>query len=220
MKTIAIVTGGHSSEFNISVKSARAVERALAGRYKTYLVMIKGSDWYWEDHSGMVHGIDKNTFTLRLSDRLVRFDGVFIAIHGKPGENGYLQGYLEMMDIPYTGCNPSTSALTFNKNACKSFLRTYSVNMARSVLIERAHMPDPGQLVSELGLPMFIKPNESGSSFGVTKVSSPDGIIPAIRHDDYQFLEGTGAYQPVNDKDSKLLAYLIHQRPLIAAEPM
>ncbi len=129
MKTIAIIAGGNSSEFNISVKSARAVERALKNRYETYLVMIRGLDWYWEDPSGKAHGIDRNTFTLKLHDNLVRFNAVFIAIHGNPGENGYLQGYFEMMSIAYTGCNTYTSALTFNKNACKLFLKNYSVKI-------------------------------------------------------------------------------------------
>lgn len=180
MKTIAIVTGGNSSEFDISVKSGRAVEKALSNRYDTYLIMIKGSDWYWEDSSGQVHKVDKNTFTIKLYDRLVRFDVAFIAIHGTPGENGLLQGYFELIGIPYTGCNTYTSVITFNKNACKSFLKDFSIKMARSVLVDRRNIPDPDSLVEEIGLPMFIKPNESGSSFGVSKVNRVDEIIPAL----------------------------------------
>jgi len=180
MKTIAIVAGGNSSEFEISVKSARAVERALTNRYDTYLIMIKGVDWYWEDLSGQIYKVDKNTFTLKLHNRLVRFDAVFIAIHGTPGENGFLQGYFEMMGVPYTGCNTYTSALTFNKNACKTFLKDFSVNMARSVFINKNNIPDPGTLAKKIGLPMFIKPNESGSSFGVSKVTKVEEIMPAI----------------------------------------
>ncbi len=181
MKTIAIIAGGNSSEYEISVKSARAVERALTNRYDTYLIMIKGPDWYWEDLSGQIYKVDKNTFTLKLHDRLVRFDAVFIAIHGNPGENGFLQGYFEITGIPYTGCNTYTSALTFNKNACKSFLKNFSVKMARSVLINKNNIPDPISLAEEIGLPMFIKPNESGSSFGVSKVANVDEIMPAIK---------------------------------------
>jgi len=180
MKTIAIVTGGNSSEFDISVKSALAVGRALRNKYDTYLIMIKGPDWYWEDRSGQIFKVDRNTFSLKLYDRLVRFDAVFIAIHGNPGENGFLQAYFELTGIPYTGCNTFTSALTFNKNACKSFLKDFSVNMARSLLINKNNIPDPDQLAEELGLPMFIKPNESGSSFGVSKVTGIDEVIPAI----------------------------------------
>ncbi|HKL66840.1 MAG TPA: hypothetical protein VJ877_03025, partial [Bacteroidales bacterium] len=116
MKNIAILAGGNSSEFDISMKSAGAVNKALSGRYNTYLVMIKGIDWYWEDPSGMAHAINKNSFTLPLDDQVISFDAVFIAIHGSPGENGLLQGYMELMNIPFTGCNTYTSALTFNKN--------------------------------------------------------------------------------------------------------
>jgi len=180
MKTIAIVTGGNSSEFDISVKSARAVERALENRYHIYLIMIKGLDWYWEDSSGQIYKVDKNTFTLKLFDRLIRFDAVFIAIHGNPGENGLLQGYFEITGIPYTGCNTYTSALTFNKNACKTFLKDFSVKMACSVVIKRNNIPEPNALAEEIGLPMFIKPCESGSSFGVSKVNQVEEILPAI----------------------------------------
>ncbi len=199
MKTIAIVTGGNSSEFDISVKSARAVERSLTNHYDTYLIMIKGLDWYWEDNSGQIFKVDKNTFTLKLFDKLVRFDAVFIAIHGNPGENGFLQGYFELTGVPYTGCSTYTSALTFNKNACKSFLKNFSVNMARSLLIDKNNIPDPNTLAEELGLPMFIKPNESGSSFGVSKVTRVDEVMPAIElafTESYQalaeeFIDGT-----------------------------
>ena len=181
MKTIAIITGGNSSEFGISLKSAQAVKRALANRYNTYIILINGSDWYWEDASGKASRVDRNTFTISLHDKTISFDAVFIAIHGNPGENGLLQGYFEMMKIPYTGCNTFTSALGFNKNACKSFLRDFSVKMARSVLINEHNIPDPLSLAENIGLPMFIKPNESGSSFGVSKVSSTDEILPAIK---------------------------------------
>ncbi|MDZ7739654.1 MAG: D-alanine--D-alanine ligase [Bacteroidales bacterium] len=180
MKTIAIVSGGNSSEFGISVKSAAAVDRALAGRYLTYVIMIKGTEWYWEDPSGKAYKVDKNNFTIKLHERLVRFDAVFIAIHGSPGEDGLLQAYFGMMGLPYTGCNTFTSALTFNKNACKSFLRDHNVKMARSVIISKDNIPDPDILADNIGLPMFIKPNESGSSFGVSKVSKTAEIMPAI----------------------------------------
>ncbi|MBS0012251.1 MAG: D-alanine--D-alanine ligase [Bacteroidales bacterium] len=180
MKTIAIVTGGNSSEFEISVKSARAVERALGKRYNTFLIMIRGSEWYWEDPSGQAHKVDKNHFTIQLHDSIIRFDAVFIAIHGTPGEDGLMQGYFEMTGIPYTGCTSYTSALTFNKNACKAFLKSFNVRMAHSIMFDRNSIPDPGFLAGELGLPMFIKPNESGSSFGVSKVNTGEEIMPAI----------------------------------------
>ena len=180
MKNIAIVTGGNSSEFEISVKSARAVERALAGRYETYPVMIKGIDWYWESPSGQAYKIDKNNFSLSLQDRIVNFDAVFIAIHGTPGEDGLLQGYFELIGLPYTGCDTYTSAITFNKNACKEYLKDSNILMAKSLLFTEKNIPEPEKLADTLGLPLFIKPNESGSSFGVSKVENIDDILPAI----------------------------------------
>ena len=132
MKTIAIVAGGDSSEFEVSVKSAGEVEKMLSGRYIVYLIMIRGTNWYWEDQKGRYHNIDKNDFSLVTDEHRIRFDGVFIAIHGTPGENGYLQGYFEMMSIPYTSCNAFCSALTFSKQACKAFLAQSGIDMANA----------------------------------------------------------------------------------------
>ena len=115
MKTIAIAAGGDSSEFEISVKSAHEVGQILSSRYHTYVIIIRGANWYWEDQKGMYHNIDKNDFSLSHNDKNIKFDGVFIAIHGTPGENGLLQGYFDMMSIPYTSCDAFCSALTFNK---------------------------------------------------------------------------------------------------------
>ena len=122
MKTIAIVAGGNSSEFEISVKSAKNVCNALQFRYITYIISIKGSKWYWEDNNGHYYNIDKNDFSLVTDELHVRFDAVFIAIHGTPGEDGLLQGYFDMLGMPYSSCSAFCSALTFNKQACKLFL--------------------------------------------------------------------------------------------------
>jgi D-alanine-D-alanine ligase len=180
MKTIAIVAGGNSSEFGISVKSASEVSKALSSGYITYIIMIRGTSWYWEDPKGRYHNIDKNDFTLITDDAKIRFNAVFIAIHGTPGENGLLQGYFEMMGIPYTSCGTFCSALTFNKQACKLFLKDYQVPMAFSMLISRRVAWDAGDIISQAGLPCFVKPNESGSSFGVTKVKTFEDLSPAI----------------------------------------
>ena len=180
MKTIAIVAGGDSSEFEISVKSAGEVEKALSSAYRAYIIIIKGTDWYWEDKKGRFHSIDKNDFTLSTGDQRIKFDGVFIAIHGTPGENGLLQGYFDMMGIPYTSCSSFCSALTFNKQACKLYLKEYGITMAEAVLIRKGESLDPVKLVSQAGLPCFVKPNDSGSSFGVTKVKKTEEMLPAI----------------------------------------
>jgi D-alanine-D-alanine ligase len=180
MKTIAIVAGGDSSEFGISVKSANEVSKVLSARYITYVITIQGTNWYWEDQTGRYHNIDKNDFSLIVDDSRTRFNAVFIAIHGTPGENGLLQGYFDMMGIPYTSCGAFCSALTFNKQACKLFLKDYSIPMAESVLIRAGGDIDQVSIISHTGLPCFVKPNDSGSSFGVTKVKKKEELLPAL----------------------------------------
>lgn len=180
MKTIAIVAGGDSSEYEISVKSASVVAEMLAPEYKVYIIMIRGANWYWEDQKGRYHNIDKNDFTLKINEEKIRFDGVFIAIHGTPGENGLLQGYFDMMNIPYSSCNAFCSALTFNKQACKLFLKEYGITMAEAVLVRKGDKSDPAAVMKKIGLPCFVKPNDSGSSFGVTKVKKAEDLGSAI----------------------------------------
>ena len=180
MNTIAIVAGGDSSEFGISVKSANEVSKVLSSRFITYVIMIQGTNWYWEDQRGRYHNIDKNDFSLIADDYRIRFNAVFIAIHGTPGENGLLQGYFDMMGIPYTSCGAFCSALTFNKQACKLFLKDYNIPMADSMLVRDGDKLDPVSIISKSGLPCFVKPNDSGSSFGVTKVKKKEELLPAI----------------------------------------
>lgn len=180
MKTIAIVAGGDSSEWEVSVKSANEVCRMLSINYIVYIIMIKGTNWYWEDKEGRYHNIDKNDFSLVTDEYKIRFDAVFVAIHGTPGENGLLQGYFDMMGIPYTSCNAFCSALTFNKQACKLFLKEYNIPMAEGILIRKGENTDPKDLINIVGLPCFVKPNGSGSSFGVSKVKKSEEMIPAI----------------------------------------
>ena len=180
MKTIAIVAGGDSSEYEVSVKSATEVSKVLASGYMVYIIMIRSTNWYWEDPKGRFHNIDKNDFTLITDEYRIRFDCVFIAIHGTPGENGLLQGYFDMMKIPYTSCNAFCSALTFNKQATKLYLKEYGIMMAEAILIRKGETTDPGSIMRKTGLPCFVKPNDSGSSFGVTKVKKRADLMPAI----------------------------------------
>ena len=180
MKTIAIVAGGDSSEFGISVKSAIEVSKVLSSRYITYIITIRGANWYWEDQKGRYHNIDKNDFSLIADDYRIRFNAVFIAIHGSPGENGLLQGYFDMMGIPYSSCGAFCSALTFNKQACKLYLKEYGVPMAESILIRAGNEIDPASIISQTGLPCFVKPNDSGSSFGVSKVKKTEDLLSAV----------------------------------------
>ncbi len=180
MKTIAIVAGGDSSEFEISVKSAQEVSKILSPRYLTYVILIKGSTWYWEDPKGRYYNIDKNDFSLTPDEKKIIFNGVFIAIHGTPGENGLLQGYFDMLGLPYTSCNAFCSALTFNKQACKLFLKEYGINMANAVLIRKGEEYSLNNIIKEICLPCFVKPNDSGSSFGVTKVKKEGEMVAAV----------------------------------------
>ncbi len=169
MRTIAIVAGGNSSEYPVSVRSAEGVATALKGKYETYIVTVKGTDWFW-DPKGRTFRIDKNDFTLVLDDQRVSFDAAFIAIHGNPGENGLLQGYFDMTGIPYTSCDAFVSALTFNKQACKLYLNEYGIPMTGGLLIRKGQKYNAESIVRQTGLPCFVKPNASGSSFGVSKV--------------------------------------------------
>ena len=180
MRTIAIAAGGDSSEFDISVKSAAEVSKLLSPEYLTYIIMIRGTNWYWEDPKGRYHTIDKNDFSLKTDDQRIRFDAVFIAIHGTPGENGLLQGYLDMMQIPYSSCSAFCSALTFNKQACKLYLKDYGIPMAENIILRKETRPDLPSVIAKTGLPCFVKPNESGSSFGVTKVKTMEELPSAI----------------------------------------
>jgi D-alanine-D-alanine ligase len=180
MKTIAIIAGGNSSEHDVSLRSAAAVTEALKSRYITHTILIEGSRWYAEDPKGRLFRVDKNDFSLETDEGKINFDAAFIAIHGTPGENGLLQGYFDMLEIPYASCGLLCSALTFNKNACKSFLAQFGVRMADSVLVRKGNGINPGEIISKTGLPCFVKPNESGSSCGVTKVKEASGLLPAL----------------------------------------
>ncbi len=180
MKTIAVVAGGDSSEYEISVKSAVAISNSLSSRYITYIVMIRGTNWYWEDSKGRYFNVDKNDFSLVTDEYRIKFDCVFIAIHGTPGENGLLQGYFDILNIPYTSCGAFCSALTFNKQACKLYLKEYNIPMAGAILIRKGDTFDPVSVIDQTGLPCFVKPNNSGSSFGVSKVRKKEELLSAV----------------------------------------
>jgi D-alanine-D-alanine ligase len=178
MKNIAILTGGDSAERVISLKSAQVVRDHLpADGYKTWLIDVEGR--HWRDMDSGVE-IDKNDFTLPLADGgRVQFDCVFAALHGAPLEDGKMQGYLDMMGLPYTCCDGYISALTMNKHNTKVYLHQFDIPMAPSVLLRRGETVDVEQLLT-LGLPLFVKPNTHGSSFGVSKVKTREALLPAI----------------------------------------
>ncbi len=177
MKNIAILTGGDSEERVISLRSGQVVRDNLpADRYRTFLIDIQKSDWRDMD-SGQQ--IDKNNFTLPLKDETIHFDCAFAALHGSPLEDGKMQGYLELLGIPYTCCNGYVSALTMNKHNTKAQLAGMGIPMSPSVLLRRGDAIDQDKLLA-MKLPLFVKPNDHGSSFGVSKVKTADELLPAI----------------------------------------
>lgn len=178
MKNIAILTGGDSAERVISLKSGAVVRDHLPkDRYRTFLIDIQKADWKDLD-TGIA--VDKNDFTLTLADgEKIRFDAAFAALHGSPLEDGKLQGYLELMGVPYTCCDGYVSALTMSKHNTKLQLAPYGIPMAPSELLRKGEPIDEVKLL-QLGLPLFVKPNDNGSSFGVTKVKSAEALRPAI----------------------------------------
>lgn len=179
MKNIAILTGGDSEERIISLKSGRVVfDHLPKDRYRCVLIDIQKSDWRALD-SGVA--VDKNDFSLSIDGEKIHFDCAFAALHGPPLEDGKMQGYFEMLGIPYTCCNGYVSALTMNKHNTKMQMAQYGnrIPMAKSVLLHHGQKVDYEQFVS-LGLPLFVKPNTHGSSFGVTKVKTSDDLATAI----------------------------------------
>jgi D-alanine-D-alanine ligase len=181
IKSIAVVCGGDSGEYEISVKSAEVVVKNLdPTKYKAYLIFISGRDWYHHDSAGNKFQVDKNDFSILINDQKITFDAVFNAIHGTPGEDGKLLGYLDMMKIPYTSCSMVTSAMTFHKDYCKRVVKTHGVKVADSVLISKSHIPTVEEIIKTTGLPAFVKPNNGGSSVGVSKVKTAEEMMPAI----------------------------------------
>lgn len=185
-KIVAVIAGGNSSEDVVSFKSAAqvfgAIDRSL---FEPYLVVMKGTTWVVRPQEGSdeLAPVDLNdfSFTNRQGNR-VRMEYALIMIHGTPGENGVLQGYFEMMGIPYSTCDVETSALTFNKSLCKKIVAgEKGIHLAREILIRRGdEIPSADDIVRQLALPLFVKPNASGSSFGVTKVKEASNLLPAI----------------------------------------
>jgi D-alanine-D-alanine ligase len=181
-KNIALVAGGYSGEYVISVQSAAVIESNLdSSKYEVYKVIITRESWIHTAKDGKVYPIDKNDFTLTINGLKIKFDAVFIGIHGTPGEDGRLQGYFEMLNIPFTSCGMVTSAITFNKSYCNKIVAALNVvNVAKSRHIFSNQPYDAAQILQQLRLPVFVKPAEGGSSIGMSKVSEAADLQPAI----------------------------------------
>ena len=181
MKNIAIIAGGNSSEYEVSMKSGKNIyDEVDENRYNKYLVILKGRDWHVEIGEKK-YPVDRNDFSFTRDGEKILFDFAYITIHGVPGENGLLQGYLDMMGVPYGCCNVLASALTFDKHTCNTYLKSYGVNVADSVMLIRGMACDVNEIINEVGLPCFVKPNAEGSSFGVTKVKEAAQLEDALK---------------------------------------
>ena len=184
-QNLAVVYGGFTSEYLISVQSGKSVARWLrnAGR-KVYEILLLRDGWWTvipgADGQETRLPVDKNDFSTVIEGEKILFDKAYIAIHGDPGENGKLQAYFEMIGVPYAGCSSTCAAIAFDKYACKSYIRTSGVPLAKDMILRSTDDYDPDDLALNVGLPMFVKPCGGGSSFGVSKVSDPDAMDAAI----------------------------------------
>jgi len=187
-KNIAIVAGGYSSELEVSLKSVETIYQHLPNdKYEKYVVIINSQGWNVRVNEALFP-INKNDFSFEMDGKIHSFDCVYLTIHGTPGEDGKLQGYFDMLGIPYNSCNSKTSALTFDKWLCNQVLANNGINVSKSILInDRAFLFNSKKIVEELGLPCFVKPNDGGSSFGISKVKEELQLIPAINR---AFAEG------------------------------
>lgn len=181
-KNIALVAGGYSGEYVISVQSAVTIENNLdSSKYNVYKIIITRASWSYTSASGEVIAVDKNDFSLTVNGQKITFDSVFIGIHGTPGEDGRLQGYFEMLGIPFTSCGMVTSAVTFNKSYCNKVVEALQVvNVSKSVHVFRDQPYNTAEILQRLRLPVFVKPAEGGSSIGMSKVKTAEELQPAI----------------------------------------
>lgn len=180
-RTIAIVAGGYTSEYHVSLRSAEGLYSFIdKDRYDLYIVVIHGLDWHVRLTDGTTAPIDRNDFSFTVDGTKHVFDFAYITIHGGPGENGQLQGYLDMLHIPYSCCGVLAAAVTYDKFVCNQYLKGFGIPVADSVLLRKGKPVDEEGIRATVGLPCFVKPNLGGSSFGVTKVKENRQLLPAI----------------------------------------
>lgn len=198
-RNIAVIYGGYSSEEVVSRKSAEGVLSFIdKDKYNLYPVLITRDKWSVE-LNGSTWPVDKAEFSAEINGQKVSFDFAYITIHGTPAEDGILQGYLKMLNVPHSTCDVLAAAVTFNKFVCNHYLKSFGVNVANSVLLRQSHPYEVKDIALKTGFPCFVKPNAGGSSFGVTKVRELSELEPAIEKAFKesneviieQFLEGT-----------------------------
>ena len=199
-KNIAIIMGGYSSEYKISLTSGNVVYETLdSNKYKAYRIHIFKDKWVYVNDEEEEFPIDKNDFSINVGAYKVTFDCVFNAIHGSPGEDGFMQGYFALLNIPQTSCDMYQAGLTFNKRDCLSVLKPYGIKTADSFYLNLGDIVNEDAIIAKVGLPCFVKANKAGSSFGVSKVHKKEDLQNAIdvafKEDDEiiieSFLDGT-----------------------------
>ncbi len=191
-KNIALLAGGYSGEYEVSINSAKNIAANLdAEKYKVYTILIGRDRWLYESAKGAVD-IDKNDFSIIVEGTKITFDFAFITVHGTPGEDGKLQGYFDMLGIPYNTCDATTSAITMNKAYTKAIVEgIHGLHTARSLRLLEQDMHDVAIIAASLKFPLFIKPNNGGSSVGMSKVYNAAGLPDALKrafHEDNQIL--------------------------------
>lgn len=181
-RNIAIVCGGDSSEHDVSLRSAQGLYSFFdKQKYNVFIVDVKGTDWHVHLDSGATVAIDKNDFSFKLDGKSVFFDYAYITIHGQPGENGVMQGYFDLIHLPYSTSGVLVEAMTFDKYVLNNYLRGFGVRVADSMLLRRGEEYDEAKIETRFGMPCFVKPAADGSSFGVSKVKNADQLAPALR---------------------------------------
>ncbi|WP_207533203.1 D-alanine--D-alanine ligase [Desertivirga arenae] len=180
-KTIALVTGGLTNESVISLKSAAVIDKNLdRDKFNVYKIIVDKDGWYYEDETGRTF-VDKNDFSININGSRTTFDGVFIGLHGSPGEDGKLQGYFDLLNIPYNTCDALTSAITMNKGYTKAVVNGVpELNIAKSVQLFGNNPQAAEEVLSNLKLPVFVKPNNGGSSIGMSKVKTAEELPEAL----------------------------------------
>ncbi len=181
-KNIAIICGGFSSEYDISLKSAKNIAKNLPERYHPFLVILRKDGWFVLLNEQEIP-FDCVSFSFQNNDKTIKIEEAIVYIHGDPGENGKVQAYLEMIDIPYYNSGPLASQLSFDKWYCNQFLRGFEIPVAKSIYLDnRENIPDEKEIIDQLGLPVFVKPCDSGSSYGISKVKDASELLPAIQN--------------------------------------
>tara|TARA_R110002072_G_scaffold302709_3_gene487517 strand:+ start:10305 stop:11273 length:969 start_codon:yes stop_codon:yes gene_type:complete len=181
MKKVAIICGGFSSEFDISIKSAINIQSNFPEGYDVHLILLKKEGWFAKIGDKEIP-FDEKKMSFSIDDLIIKIDLVIVYIHGDPGENGKIQAYLEMIDMPYVNSGPLASQLSFDKWYCNQFLKGFGFNVAKSIYwTDESDIPSNTSIVKQLGLPVFVKPCDSGSSYGISKVAKEEDIKEAIK---------------------------------------